>query len=84
MNKRSLNGLYLIWVKMIDLQKKLGNQNECHVAMKKIKSFCKTKYPTKEQCKDTKEKQINWVMMMKIKVYTIMKMLLIIKFITLI
>ena len=83
MNKRSLNGLYLIWVKIIDLQKRLGNQNECHVAMKKIKSFCKTKYPTKEQFKDTKEKQINWVMM-KIKVYTIMKMLLIIRFITLI
>ena len=41
---------------MIDLQKRLGHRNLCHVAMKKIKSFCKTTYPTKEQVKKYKRK----------------------------
>ena len=56
MNKRGANDFYVIWVKMIDLQKKLGHRNACHVAIKKIKSFCKTKYPTKEQVKKYKRK----------------------------
>ena len=56
MNKRGANDFYVIWVKMIDLQKRLGHRNVCHVEMKKIKSFCKTKYPTKEQVKKCKRK----------------------------
>ena len=56
MNKRGANDFYVIWVKMIDLQKRLCHGNVCHVAMKKIKSFCKTKYPTKEQVKKYKRK----------------------------
>ena len=40
---------YVIWVKMFDLQKRLCHQNLCYVAMKTIKSFCDTKYPTKEK-----------------------------------
>ena len=45
---------------MIDLQKRLGHQNLCHVAKKKIKSFCKTKYPTKERVKIHKIKMNEW------------------------
>ena len=56
MNKRGANDFYVIWVKMIDLQKRLCHRNVCHVALKKIKSFCKTKYPTKEQVKKYKRK----------------------------
>ena len=42
--------------KMIDQQKRLGHRNLCDIVMKKIKSFCKTKYPTKEQVKKFKRK----------------------------
>ena len=41
---------------MIDLQKSLCHGNLCYVAMKKNKSFCAAKHPTKEQVKNTKEK----------------------------
>ena len=37
-NKKSTDYLYVIWVKMSDLQKRLAHQNLIHVAMKKIKS----------------------------------------------
>ena len=60
-NNRGTNDLYVIWLKMIDLQKRLGHQNLCHVAMKKINSFCKTKYPTKEHVKKYKRKMSQWI-----------------------
>ena len=44
---------YVIWVKMIDLQRRLCHRNLCHVA---IKSFFKTKHPTKKQVKKTQKK----------------------------
>ena len=47
---KGANDLYVIWVKMSDLQQSLVHQNLCHVAMKK------TKYPTKEQVKKCKRK----------------------------
>ena len=37
-----------------------------HVAMKKIKSFCKTKHPTKNKSKNTKEKRTNGLMTIKV------------------
>ena len=43
---------YVIWVKMIDLQTYLHHRNLCNVAMKKIKSYCGTKNPSKEQVKN--------------------------------
>ena len=46
---------------MIDLQKRLCHRNLWHAAMKKIKSFCKTKYPTKEQVKKYKRKMSQWI-----------------------
>ena len=52
---------YVIWVKMIDLQKRLCQRNLCHVAMKKIKRFCGIKHPTKEQVKKYKKKMIQCV-----------------------
>ena len=36
--KKSTDYLYVIWVKMSDLQKILAHQNLIHVAMKKINS----------------------------------------------
>ena len=45
-NKRGANDLYVIWVKMSDLQKSLDHQNLCHSATKKDKSYCGTKHPT--------------------------------------
>ena len=42
--------------KIIDQQKRLGHRNLCDIVMKKIKSFCKTKHPTKKQVQNTKEK----------------------------
>ena len=44
---------YVIWVKMIDLQRRLCHRNLCHVA---IKSFFKAKHPTKKQVKKTQKK----------------------------
>ena len=46
---------------MIDLQKRLGHRNVCHVAMNKTKSFCKTKYLTKEQVRRYKRKMSQWI-----------------------
>ena len=46
---------------MIDLQKRFCHRNLCHVAMKKIKSFCGTKHPTKEQVKKYKRKMIQLI-----------------------
>ena len=51
---------YVIWIKMIDLQKRLCHENLCHVAMKKIKSFSGAKHPTKEQVKKYKRKMSQW------------------------
>ena len=50
-NKKGVNGLSVIWVKVIHLQKGLVHQNLCYAAMKKIKSYCNTKNPTKKQVK---------------------------------
>ena len=36
--KKGTDHLYVIWVKMSDLQKRLAHQNLIHVSMKKIKS----------------------------------------------
>ena len=41
---------------MNDLQKGLVHRNLCYAAMKKIKSFCGTKHPTKEQVKKKQKK----------------------------
>ena len=46
---------------MNDLQKRLGHRNLCHIAMKKIKRFCKTKYPTKEKFKKYNRKVSQWI-----------------------
>ena len=45
---------------MIDLQKRLCHRNLCHVATKKMKSFCSTKHPTKSQVKKYKRKANEW------------------------
>ena len=45
---------------MIDLQKRLCHWNLCHVATKKNKSFCSTKFPTKAQVKKYKRKANEW------------------------
>ena len=45
---------------MIDLQKRLCHRNLCHVATKKMKSFCSTKHPTKAQVKKYKRKANEW------------------------
>ena len=44
---------YVIWAKTIDLQRRSCHRNLCQVA---IKSFFKTKYPTKKQVKKTQKK----------------------------
>ena len=46
--KRGANYLYVIWVKMSDLQENLDLQNLCHLASQKIKSYCGTKHPAKD------------------------------------
>ena len=58
-NKKGAYDLYVIWVKMIDLQKRLDHLNLCYAATKKIKSYCHKKHPTKDQVKNTKEKWIS-------------------------
>ena len=40
---------------MIDLRKGSVHRNLCHVELKKIKSYCNIKHPTKEQ-QNKKEK----------------------------
>ena len=52
---------YVVWLKMTDLQKRFCHRNLWHVAMKKIKSFCGTKHPTKEQLKKCKRKMIQLI-----------------------
>ena len=51
---------HVIWIKMIDLQKRFCHRNLCHIAMKTIKNFCSTKHRTKEQVKKYKRKMIQW------------------------
>ena len=46
--KKFTDGVYVIWVSMTDLQKSLDLQNLCHLATTKIKSYCNSKYPTKD------------------------------------
>ena len=58
--KKGSSNFYVIWVKMSFLQKRLAHQNLCHVAMKKVISYCKTKHPTKEQVKKNKRKMSKW------------------------
>ena len=60
-NKKNVNGLYVIQEKMIDLQKGLVHRNLYHVAMKKIDSYCGTKHSTKEQVKKYKRKMSQWI-----------------------
>ena len=52
---------YGIWVKMIDLQKLLCHRKLCHVAMKKIKNFCKTNRPTRKNVKKYNRKTDQWI-----------------------
>ena len=52
---------YVISIKMIDLQNHLCHQNLWYVAMKKIKSFCGTKYLTKEEVQKYKRKKGQWI-----------------------
>ena len=52
---------YVIWVKMIDLQKLLCHRKLCHVAMKKIKNFCKTNRPTRKNVKKYNRKTDQWI-----------------------
>ena len=42
---------YVIWMKVSDLQENLHLLDLCHLASKKIKSYCGTKHPTKDQVK---------------------------------
>ena len=60
-NKKNVNGLYVIQEKMIDLQKGLVHRNLYHVAMKKIDSYCGTKHSTKEQVKKYKREMSQWI-----------------------
>ena len=55
-NKRGTNDLYVIWLKMMDLQKRLGHRNLCHVAIKKIIAFAEQNILLKNKPKNTKEK----------------------------
>ena len=59
--KRGNNDFYVIRIKMIYLQKRLIHGNLCHVAMKKVISYCKTKYPTKKEVKKIKRKTDKWI-----------------------
>ena len=59
-NKRGINNLYVIWVKMNDLQENLDLQNLSHLASKKIKRYCGTKHPTKDQGKKYERKMGQW------------------------
>ena len=53
--KWGTDDFYVIWVKMIDWQKRLVHRNLCHVAMI---SYCKTKRTTKELSQKIQKK--NW------------------------
>ena len=52
---------FVMSVKMSDLQENLDLQNLCHLASKKIKSYCGTKNPTKDQVKKHKIKMSQWI-----------------------
>ena len=52
--KKFTDEFYVIQMSMIDLQKNLDLQNLCHLATAKIKSYCNTKCPTKDQVKKYK------------------------------
>ena len=56
LSKKGAKDLYVICVKAIDLQKCLAHQNLYFAAMKKNRSYYKTKYPTKKQVKKYKRK----------------------------
>ena len=62
MKKRgaSASELYVIWVKMNDIQEELDLRNLCHLATKK-KSYCHTKHPTKDQVKKNKRTMGQWI-----------------------
>ena len=47
--QKRCHSFYVIWIKMIDLRKGSVHRNLCHVELKKIKSYCNIKHPTKEQ-----------------------------------
>ena len=64
--KRGTNDFYVIWVKLIDLQKPLFRWNLCYAAMKKIKSYCKKNILLKNKSKNTKEKYINGSVIIKV------------------
>ena len=64
--KRGNNDFYVIRIKMIYLQKRLIHGNLCHVAMKKVISYCKQNILLKKKSKNTKEKRINGLMIMKV------------------
>ena len=74
-NRKFTDKNFIIWVKIIDLQKRLCDRNLCHVATKKTKSFCSKKHRTKAQVKNYKRKANEWEKMM-IKVSTFVKILL--------
>ena len=54
MCEEGANNLFATWLKMSNLQKGFFHQNLCHVAMKKIKSYCKTNILLKNKSKNTK------------------------------
>ena len=58
--KKGSEDLYVIWVKMIDIQKETGHKNVCHVVMKKIKSCYKTNDPTEQQVRKYKKGKRIW------------------------
>ena len=60
-NKKGAYDLYVIWVKMIDLQKRLDHLNLCYAATKEMKIYCHTKHPTKDQVKKYKRKMDQWI-----------------------
>ena len=61
LNKKGAKDVYVIWVKMIDLQKGLVHQNLYFAAMKKIKSYCKIKSFPKKQVKKYQRKMGKWI-----------------------
>ena len=46
---------------MSDLQENFDLQNLYHLAKKKVKSYCGTKHPTKDQVKKYKRKMDQWI-----------------------
>ena len=74
---------YVIWLKMIELQKKSGHRNICHLVMKKKKKVIVVEKTLLEnKSKNAKEKWVNRLIM--VKLYTFVKILLLKQFVTLI